>query len=164
MIKSKLKEALICIKAGVVTAPFPLGEEPNPPGELFRGKVEVDPERCIGCGGCANNCPAGVIRIKDDGDKRIMEYDLYNCIYCGRCAEVCPEKAIKNSKEYQLSTNKKEDLFIRVEIDMGTCERCGRCFDTRAKSSLDRLTVKGPIVNDKPIEPIRWIAKKGDGQ
>ncbi|MBT9175637.1 MAG: NADH-quinone oxidoreductase subunit I [candidate division WS2 bacterium] len=161
MLKSKLKEALICIKAGVVTSPFPLGEEPNPPGELFRGKVEVDVEKCIGCGGCANACPAGVIRIKDDGDKRIIEYDLYNCVYCGRCAEVCPENAILNSKEYQISTNKKEDLFIHNEINMGTCERCGRCFDVKSKSSLDKLMVKGPIITEEAIEPIRWFAKGG---
>lgn len=156
MLKSKLKEAKICLRAGVVTAPYPLGPEPNPPGDMFRGKVEVDIEKCIGCGGCANVCPAGVIRIKDEGEKRIMEYDLYNCIYCGRCAEVCPENAIVNSKEYQISTNKKEELFIRNEIYMGTCQRCGRCFDTTAKSSLDKLAFKGMITSDVAVEPIKY--------
>jgi formate hydrogenlyase subunit 4 len=32
-------QALICFRAGRVTAPFPLGPEPNPPGDWFRGKI-----------------------------------------------------------------------------------------------------------------------------
>jgi transposase len=44
-LKSKLKEAAICFKAGRVTAPFPLGPEPNPPGDWFRGKIKVDVDK-----------------------------------------------------------------------------------------------------------------------
>ncbi len=72
-----------------------------------------------------------------------MEWDLYRCTYCGRCAEVCPEKAVVMTKEYQLSTNKKEDLIVKNEIDMSTCQRCGRCFDRTLKNPLDKLMIKG---------------------
>lgn len=141
MFKSKIKEAILCFKAGVVTAPFPLGPEPNPPGEGFRGKIEVNVDKCVGCGGCANVCPARLIEISDSGPTRILEYFLKRCTYCGRCAEVCPEDAITMSKEYQLATNDSNDLYIRTELYMGTCGRCGRCFKPR--SALDKMMVSG---------------------
>jgi hydrogenase-4 component H len=143
MFKSKLKEAIICFKAGRVTAAFPLGDEPNPPQAWFRGKVRLDPEKCVGCGGCANVCPPQLIRIYDDKGKRIIERDLFRCIYCARCVEVCPEKALVMTAEYQLATDKKENLLIRQEIDMATCQRCGRCFDRNLKHPLDKMMTKG---------------------
>ncbi|MCX5866237.1 MAG: 4Fe-4S dicluster domain-containing protein [Proteobacteria bacterium] len=141
MLKSKLKEAAICFKAGRVTAPFPLGPEPNPPGDWFRGKIKVEVEKCIGCGGCANVCPARLIEINDSETARTLEYFLKRCTYCGRCAEVCPESAIKMSTEYQTATNDNNDLYIRTELYMGTCGRCGRCF--KPKSALDKMMVTG---------------------
>ena len=141
MFKSKLKEAIICFKAGRVTMPFPLGPELQPPGDWFRGKIEVDVEKCIGCGGCANVCPARLIELSDSEATRIIEYFLKRCTYCGRCAEVCPEDAITMTREYQLATNDNNDLYIRTELYMGTCGRCGRCF--KPQSALDKMMVTG---------------------
>ena len=109
--------------------------------EGFRGKIEVDIEKCIGCGGCANVCPARLIVITDTETTRIMEYILNRCTYCGRCAEVCPEDAITMSLEYQLATNDNKDLYIRNELYMGTCGRCGRCF--KPDTVLDKMMVTG---------------------
>ena len=141
MFMSKIKEALICLRAGRVTAPFPLGPEPHPPGDWFRGKIEIDGDKCIGCGGCANVCPARLIQITDSKAVRVIEYFLQRCTYCGRCAEVCPEDAITMTQEYQLATNDKNDLYIRTELYMGTCGRCGRCFKPR--TALDKMMVSG---------------------
>ncbi len=143
MFLSKIKEAIICFKAGRVTMPYPLGAEGNPPKEWFRGRVHLDPTKCIGCGGCANVCPPGLIKIIDVDGKRFIERDLFRCIYCGRCVEECPEKAITMSEDYELATDHKEDLLIRQEIDMATCQRCGRCFDRNLKNPLDKMMIKG---------------------
>jgi len=107
------------------------------------GQAYVVEDRCIGCGGCANVCPPALIRITDEGCRRIIERDLFRCIYCGRCVEVCPEQALTLSPEYQLSTDHKEDLFIRQELEMGTCQRCGRCFDKTIQHPLDKMMKKG---------------------
>ena len=93
MILSKLKEALICIKAGRVTLPYPFA--PRVPEDGFRGRIEVEAEKCVGCGGCAEVCPSRLIEINDAShEKRVLDFSLERCTYCGRCAEVCPEQAI----------------------------------------------------------------------
>jgi hydrogenase-4 component H len=140
MIVSKLKEAIICLKAGRVTLPYPFA--PHSPAEGFRGKVEVDAEKCLGCGGCANVCTPRAIVVTDPSqDTRLLEFFLERCTYCARCAEVCPEDAIKVTEEFEMATNDTEDLHLRVEVFMGSCQRCGRCFETG--TALDKLMMTG---------------------
>jgi len=140
MIVSKLKEALICLKAGRVTLPYPFA--PREPAEGFRGRVIVDAEKCVGCAGCAAVCPPRCIQVSDPSpDRRVLEFLLERCTYCARCVEVCPEKAITVSKEFETATNTREDLHLRVEVFMGTCQRCGRCYEPL--TVLDRLLVTG---------------------
>ena len=58
---SKLRETLVCLKAGRVTLPYPAQARPVP--EKFRGRPIFDAAKCIGCAGCANNCPAREILV-----------------------------------------------------------------------------------------------------
>jgi len=57
-----------------------------------------------------------------------LEFFWHRCTYCGRCEEVCPEDAITLSQQFETATNKPEDMFMRLEVFMGPCQRCGRCF------------------------------------
>jgi hydrogenase-4 component H len=140
MILSKLKEALICIKAGRVTLPYPFA--PRVPEDGFRGQIVVDAEKCIGCAGCAEVCPPRLIDVTDvTPEKRVLEFHLARCTYCARCAEVCPEEAITVTKEFETATNTTDDLEMRIEVFMSTCQRCGRCFEL--ESPLDRPMVTG---------------------
>ncbi len=137
---SKLKEAVFCLKAGKVTLPYPAKAEPVP--ERFRGRPIFDGSKCIGCAGCANNCPAREILVLDlCQEKRIIKYIGRRCTYCGRCADVCPEGAITMSHEFQNATNDIRDISQELEIFMGTCQRCGRCF--KEPSPLEQLKLKG---------------------
>jgi hydrogenase-4 component H len=140
MLLSKLKEAWICLKAGRVTLPYPF--KPSPVPEGFRGKLKIDVEKCIGCAGCANVCPPRAITVTDlDGEWRKIDFYLERCTYCARCEEVCPENAITLTQEFETATNSKEDLHISIELYMGTCQRCGRCFIPA--HPLDKLMVTG---------------------
>jgi hydrogenase-4 component H len=140
MLLSKLREAWIGIKAGRVTLPYPF--EPRPPEAGFRGRIAVDGDLCFGCAGCANVCPARVIEVRDLGQqRRLLEFHWSRCTYCGRCEEVCPEGAIRMSQEFESATNRGSDMLIRLEVFMGPCQRCGRCFPP--PTLLDRLMQPG---------------------
>ena len=140
MLLSKLREALICLKAGRVTLRYPFAPQEPKPG--FRGKITVDADLCFGCGGCANVCPAGVIVVSDkEQHKRVLEFYWRRCTYCGKCEEVCPEKAIRLSQQFETATNIPQDMYMRLEAFMGPCQRCGRCFPP--PTPLERMMKTG---------------------
>lgn len=148
----KLREAWIGLSAGTVTLPYPLA--PHPPAPGFRGRPVFDASRCIGCGGCAANCPAREILIHDPCQElRVIRYLGRRCTSCGRCAEVCPEKAITMSDSFELATDQPSDLEQRLTLFMGSCRRCGRCF--KPPTPLDALKLTGYRVDD--LEAGRWV-------
>ncbi len=53
--------------------------------------LELDAEKCTGCGVCTEVCPHGVF-VVEDGQARIVDRDA--CIECGACALNCPEGAL----------------------------------------------------------------------
>ena len=151
-ILSKLKEVIICLKAGKVTRPYPA--QPAEVPERFRGRPIFNAAKCIGCAGCANNCPAREILVVDLCQEiRILKYLGRRCTYCGRCADVCPEKAVTMSKEFETATNQIADLQQTLELFMSTCQRCGRCF--KEPSPLEQLKQKGYRFDD--LKNDRWV-------
>lgn len=57
---------------------------------LLRSYPQLNKELCIGCGKCAESCPAKVITIQ----KRKARFKKRGCISCFCCQEMCPMKAI----------------------------------------------------------------------
>ncbi|HOO62599.1 MAG TPA: 4Fe-4S binding protein [Synergistaceae bacterium] len=55
----------------------------------------IDEERCIGCGICVENCPAGTIKVEEN----VAVLDMKNCIRCGICHDICPVKAVEHDSE-----------------------------------------------------------------
>lgn len=138
MFKAKLKEAVICFGAGRVTLKYPFEPVKVPP--KFRGKIDFDPRKCIGCGGCANVCPPRCIVIEDVGEVARIVFHLDRCIQCARCFEVCPEDAIWSTDQFETATPDKADLKSDMNIWMSSCQRCGRCFE--CENAIDKFTSK----------------------
>jgi len=54
--------------------------------------LQLDQEKCIGCGMCAVVCPHGVFEIEEH---KAQVVDLDTCIECGACAGNCPVEALQ---------------------------------------------------------------------
>lgn len=77
------------------------------PGKTLRldpQRAEVDPDRCSGCGICAEVCPyqavgpavaAGAGQPGAEGERKVSQVDADRCHGCGCCAAACPSHAIR---------------------------------------------------------------------
>ena len=55
----------------------------------YTDKVKINPDKCAGCGICADNCPTQNIKIEDG---KAVSSD--KCTMCYRCVNYCPKQAI----------------------------------------------------------------------
>lgn len=61
---------------------------------LLKSYPQLNAEKCVGCGKCAESCPAHVIKIEN----RKAKFRRKGCISCFCCQEMCPLKAISVKK------------------------------------------------------------------
>ncbi len=66
----------------------------TPQGKLAQHspRLNVDPDKCIGCGLCQESCPAGAAVVGEDG---LCAVDKDKCIGCFECVSVCPQQAVQ---------------------------------------------------------------------
>ncbi len=53
--------------------------------------LNLDADKCIGCGMCLNVCPHSVFSVKQ---KKAWVEDKDGCMECGACAKNCPVSAV----------------------------------------------------------------------
>ncbi len=53
--------------------------------------LELDQEKCVGCGMCLTVCPHAVLAM-NNGHAEVRNRDL--CMECGACARNCPTDAV----------------------------------------------------------------------
>ena len=63
---------------------------------LFKSYPLLNRELCVGCGKCAESCPAHIIKIEN----KKASFRRKGCISCFCCQEMCPMKAISVKKAF----------------------------------------------------------------
>ena len=81
--------------------------------EGFRGKIQYDKDKCIGCKLCIKVCPCGAIEYKEK-EKKIKIY-LARCCFCSQCNDICPVKCLSMSSEFLLADTDKYSKDLIVE-------------------------------------------------
>jgi Ni,Fe-hydrogenase III small subunit/NAD-dependent dihydropyrimidine dehydrogenase PreA subunit len=131
-----LKALIARLKQGYRTGTFPTTAPKLP--ERFRGRPEIDADKCQNCGKCLEICPAKAISTGVNG--RCI--DTGKCIFCGECATQCPQQVITFGREYRTAAMSRDMLMAENGIyqpqrptDREFLKFCGKSLKIRQVSA-----------------------------
>ena len=88
--------------------------------------LELDADKCTGCGMCAAVCPQGVFAVSD-GKVEVVDRDA--CMECGACARNCAAEAISVRSGVGCAAGILIALLQRRGADDACCASAGECCD-----------------------------------
>lgn len=120
-----LKVLLRNVLQGPSTDPYPFGPTFDPEG--IRGKVVIDPDKCMGCGMCAYTCPGGAINIEKRDDGHTITVYHNTCCKCANCQEYCPTGAITMCGDWHAAHafEVQYDQYVQEKVAKERCPVCG---------------------------------------
>lgn len=132
------------LRKGPVTDPFPFGETYTP--DRLRGRVEINPELCLGCGTCVHVCAAGAINISKFADGSGFEITVWrnSCCLCAQCRHYCPTKAISVTNNWHSAhrATEKYTQITRAKVKYDYCAVCGAKMRVLPQDVLNRVYAK----------------------
>lgn len=111
---------------GPSTIAFPFREAYTPP--RFRGRVTMDPSKCVGCGICRHVCAGRAIRIEPTHDRAGYNFTIWHntCALCGMCRHFCPTSAISMTNDWH-NAHLQSDKYSWAEHHFVPYLRCAGC-------------------------------------
>jgi len=139
----ELGEALRSLFSRPYTIRYPY--EPVVAPEAFRGRPKFIEAECIGCGACAQVCPARAIDVVDtvEDGKGVRRLTIHHghCIFCGQCHRYCTtQEGVILTNEYETGTYDLNLAVATVEKELVICKECGEVITT--------------------ADQLRWVADK----
>ena len=96
---------------------------PAPTG--FRGRVVMDPTRCVACGVCAYVCVSGAIKARESDGSFAWSYEPGQCAFCARCFERCNGHAISMDPSPAPAYHRPGEQHVDHEVAFPACVECG---------------------------------------
>lgn len=84
---------------------------PVPVGKRFRGRLNYDRNKCIGCKLCVKVCPAQATDYQAEEKKIVIHND--RCCFCAQCTEICPVKCLTMSDEFLISSYERRSNVVK---------------------------------------------------
>ena len=121
-------------------------------------EVVRDPQRCVNCKVCVEQCPNGVHRF-DETHGRMLA-DESKCVDCQRCVAYCPTHALKIEKNrcaLRESANWSSDAVEEIWKQAATGGVLLSSMGSPKELPVywDRLLLNASQVTNPPIDPLR---------
>ncbi len=92
------------------------------------GGVEINQEKCFGCGACAYVCKDGALAVGTKGNRILINNIYWKCTACGNCKEACPKECLEVKSEFDLQRFLEDKEEVLAQVGMMSCTRCGTNF------------------------------------
>ena len=104
--------------------------------------IEINLDKCKGCGICEQNCPTGAIVV---GHKVVI--DELKCVSCSVCVRVCKTASLTKSEQICDEAVKCKSCPVQCEIKPGYQGACQRYLNTNGVLVRSR-----PLVTETMVE------------
>jgi len=120
--------------------------------------IKRDPERCIQCQVCVNQCSFDT-HYYDAEDDEVRSREV-NCVGCHRCMVFCPTQAltiIRNPSQYRENYNWRPEVIedITKQAETGGVLLTGMGDDKGQRIYWDHLVLNASQVTNPSIDPLR---------
>jgi ferredoxin len=104
----------------------------------FRGRVVLDPARCVACGTCAYVCVSNAITGGDADGAYAWAYEPGRCAFCARCLDHCVGKALSMEERAAPVYTRRGELASEVRVPFPPCAVCGAPTRPVTEAFLER--------------------------
>ncbi len=130
-------------------------------GRKRRVSLNVDADRCIGCGFCAADCPFGAIRMEPtDAGRRLAKVVPSRCTDCGVCVGACPTGGI--DLEFGSSG---VSTYLAYHLgrfaEGGVSRLVVHCAGHTVRLNHGEAALELPCAASMPLWTTRYLARRG---